>query len=178
MFGPLADIIPEGPYNADVPETRPTVHQDMLAIGVDAGVSLELANWAAVGRLSRPLTLQGWTETAEIPCCDFLDRSSKAYVQASRTDGSGLKLASLVFNILDLDPNAAVPVWLSVAANSAEMISGMISAELALARVAEPQTNSAVHGGRTATTSDPSGSRLVICLAWFWVTPATGSVIG
>jgi hypothetical protein len=62
--------------------------------------------------------------------------------------------------------------------NSAEMISGMISAELALARAAQPQTNWAGHGGRTATTSDPSGSRLVICLAWFWVTPATGRVIG
>jgi hypothetical protein len=50
--------------------------------------------------------------------------------------------------------------------NASEMISGMISAELALAQAAQPQTNWAGRGGRTATT------------AWFWVTPATGGVIG
>jgi hypothetical protein len=75
-------------------------------------------------------------------------------------------------------PQSMGPVVVLQHKNSAEMISGMIPAELAPARAAKLQTNWAGHGGRTATTSDPSGSRLVICLAWFWVTPATGSVIG
>lgn len=89
--------------------------------------------------------------------------------QVTRRLSRGVRASHLHFPSQDL---------LCVLANSAEMILGMISAELAPARAAKPQANWAVHGGRTATTRDPSGSRLVICLAWFWVTPATGSVIG